>query len=421
MLKLSNKWNNTSVLATGFTAPRSPAFTGNTTTAVNHQSSVSASGRQGDDSAAAEDSTNYERQGDTRLRLRVPSAQQRSSNTEAEIMTTMDVCWVAVSISLWYASSMAITAANKVVFDNLGFDYPLLVTAVHFMCMSVLLRLCFLCLPCLSSEMPQVSRDTYLRYIAPISLFTAADITLTNISYPMVSLSVMTVIKSAIVVVTYFFSILFGLEEFQWRLFGVISLIFGSISFTVPGMEIRNFAGVACLCGALLAGSLRWVIVHHQLQRHRLHPLQLMMLTLPLATIFLAPFVVWDFHALIIEWSRIGFDVEKIYAIVVLVSAAVFLAFLLVYSEFNLVRKTSSVTLTVAGTGKEVATILMSMIGFSEVITWKTITGISFSIVGIMIYSRLRYKAQKDIAVPLPDSSAVGLSADTPDKFIRSC
>lgn len=97
-----------------------------------------------------------------------------------------------------------------------------------------------------------------------VSVLGATEIALSNLAYPEVSISVMTVtlildlqffeinygllqvIKSSLVVVTYLLSVFMKLEKFCWRLLGLVVFIFLSICITVPGMDVKRAIGCVC-------------------------------------------------------------------------------------------------------------------------------------------------------------------------------
>lgn len=294
------------------------------------------------------------------------------------------------SVLLWYAASISIMALNKWLFDKLKFTYPLLVTFIHFTVTSLVLQVLFSCRCNFGSSISQVTGANYFKYILPIALFAASEVALSNFAYSQVSLSLMTVMKSSAAVLTYLFSVYFGLERFSYKLLLVVLFIMTSISCAVPGLEIKSSLGVAGLGVAVSLGALRWVIVHHQLQNHQLTPLQLMLLTQPLSSLFIAcPAIFYDVRVLVTE--AVTSEVPELLAAVRLICCTVFLAFLVVFSEYNLVRITSSVTLTVAGIGKEIAVIFMSIFLFEERFGLVPSLGILSSIIGILIYAHIRH------------------------------
>eukprot|EP01053_Blabericola_migrator_P003403 Blabericola_migrator_1__3402@NODE_1_length_33786_cov_123_788665_g0_i0_p22_GENE_NODE_1_length_33786_cov_123_788665_g0_i0NODE_1_length_33786_cov_123_788665_g0_i0_p22_ORF_typecomplete_len201_score27_60TPT/PF03151_16/1_9e19UAA/PF08449_11/0_017_NODE_1_length_33786_cov_123_788665_g0_i01284013442 len=108
----------------------------------------------------------------------------------------------------WYTASLVLTACNKVLLDSLSFPYPLIVTTIHFAGVALIIRTMLIT----TGTNPLAALDyiTYTRQILPIALFTAIEIALSNQAYSMVSLSVMTVIKSTLVAATYITSIIAG-------------------------------------------------------------------------------------------------------------------------------------------------------------------------------------------------------------------
>lgn len=297
-------------------------------------------------------------------------------------------CVIGASVVSWYSASMIVTAINKYLFDVLEFHHPLLVTFIHLTFTSIFLHVGF---PYTGVPDRSISVRNYLRFILPIALLGSAEIALSNLAYTAVSLSVMTVIKSSAAVLTYLLSVLVGLEQLNYKLLAAVVAIVCSICLTVPGMEVRDSRGIVFLCVAVLATAVRWVIVHHQLQRHNYSTLQLLLLTQPLSALCLAlpTFITELPHAAPAEyWGN--FPVARIF---VLVGVAIAFAFCVVFAEYRLVEHTSSASLTVAGVGKEILTILMSVALFGEVLTPRAAVGIACSILGILTYARLRLSA----------------------------
>lgn len=339
------------------------------------------------------------------LKPEVSSYRSRSTSTASSVesfsldtgrlrlSSTLSSIWtVGSAVLFWYITSVSITFVNKYLFGpaSLNFNYQLFVTFCHCGFTSALLRVGFSTLSFFPNA-PRVTCTTYCKFVVPIAFFTAIDIALCNESYSMVGVSTMTVIKSSTVVFTYLFSICFGLERFRWTLLGLVILIVGSVGLSVNGMTVDDWLGVVFLCVSVLAAALRWVIIHRQLQREKLEALQLMLLTQPLTAVFLAlPACAIDVGRLTRYISE-DFDGPTLFAAVLLVTMSVFLAFALIFSEFHLVALTSSVSLCVAGVGKEVLTILCAIVTLYEVVTWRTWIGISLSILGILLYSWVRH------------------------------
>uniref|UniRef100_A0A0G4I113 Sugar phosphate transporter domain-containing protein n=1 Tax=Chromera velia CCMP2878 TaxID=1169474 RepID=A0A0G4I113_9ALVE len=313
------------------------------------------------------------------------------------------VLQITGALVLWFAASMSLTAANKYLFDTMGFHYPILVTFIHTGFMSVMASMILIICPC-GSDYPVVETRKYFCYIVPIATCAVTEIALSNEAYTMVSISVMTVIKSCILVVTYLVALCMGLERFRCTIFCLVCWILGAISLTVPEMEVHSFWGVVYLMIAVFLASLRWVLVHRELKVDRHSPLQLMLLTQPIGALLLAgPAFFIDVGPLSQDFD-LFVDRQRQFYVVLMVTGCILLAFLLIFAEYRLVGLTSSTSLAVAGTGKEILTIFMSIEAFKERINLAAGFGIGLSIIGILLYifERSRLAAIEEEQRPAP-------------------
>ena len=79
------------------------------------------------------------------------------------------------------------------------------------------------------------------------------------------------------------------------------------------------------------------------------------------------------------------------------------MAFLLLLAEYYVVKLTSSVTITVAGVGKEIFVIFLGVMFWHESLSFSQMCGIMLSVVGILIYSYLRHKNAPRYSQDLPE------------------
>eukprot|EP01056_Protomagalhaensia_sp_Gyna25_P000560 Protomagalhaensia_sp_Gyna_25__559@NODE_1262_length_2007_cov_121_210874_g1005_i0_p1_GENE_NODE_1262_length_2007_cov_121_210874_g1005_i0NODE_1262_length_2007_cov_121_210874_g1005_i0_p1_ORF_typecomplete_len427_score59_76TPT/PF03151_16/3_3e51UAA/PF08449_11/3_9e15EamA/PF00892_20/2_1EamA/PF00892_20/5_6e07PUNUT/PF16913_5/0_0036SLC35F/PF06027_12/1_3e03SLC35F/PF06027_12/0_14_NODE_1262_length_2007_cov_121_210874_g1005_i06571937 len=328
---------------------------------------------------------------------------------------------VALLISAWYCSSLVLTAANKVLLDSLSFPYPLIVTTVHFAGVALVIRTLLI----VSGTNPLTVLDyrTYIRQVLPIALFAAIEIALSNQAYSMVSLSVMTVIKSTLVAATYIVSIIAGIERFDFRLAAILFWIIGSVAFSVPGMEVQNGFGVVVLSFAVICGAFRWVSVHQALRHNHMSSLDLICLTQPLAALCLLPAALtYDMPDMIENLAVEAVDSQRVCAILALIMLAVVLVCTLMYCEFKLIELTSSLTLTVGGVGKECLTIGMSTLLFKETLSWKALVGLVSSIAGISayIYTRSALSVVVDGVPAESDEELAGVVGSRPPPLTPS-
>lgn len=299
---------------------------------------------------------------------------------------------------IWYASSISLTAANKHLFSIMGFNYPFFVTFAHFTIIAGVLHIAFSSsIYCFNKfgiipTRPTISHNNFFKVFLPIGFLTAAEISLTNAAFAFATISLITVIKSTLVMVTYILSVAIGLEKLRIRLLLTVLGIVASVIATVPSLEITSWFGVLVTCLAVLCAAARWVVIHLQFTAKDYTPLQFLLLTQPLASLCLIPGVVIVDLRRLIAFQAATSDPQLLLAAAYIIIASVILAFLVINAEFQLVHATSSVTLTVIGVGKELATITMSCIVFREKMGILPACGILTSVCGIVLYSILRYR-----------------------------
>ncbi|RQX75757.1 putative DP-fucose transporter [Toxoplasma gondii CAST] len=330
---------------------------------------------------------------DSRGRATARNVTKTGGSRAIDRVSCMHMVCISFTVCVWYTSSLILTAANKFMFDTLQMPLPLSVTFLHFSFTSLILRLCFCAFPSLLPPMPSLPLSALLSVVAPMAILAAADVALTNFSYHLIPISTLTLIKSSLVFFTYLLSIAYGLERFSLNTFATMVVIMGSICITVPKMEVKKYFGVAVAFGAVIVGALRWVLVHRAFKRYpSLSIIQLLLLMQPLASIALSPLVVFYEVPAFLGSLADDFDPSKLFAAAVVTASGVVVAVAVVFSEFRLVGLTSSVSLCVAGVGKEVLTILMSVVIFGEVLSPMVLLGTLSSIAGILFYCWLRYK-----------------------------
>ena len=300
--------------------------------------------------------------------------------------------WIALTIIFWYSSSSMLIASNKVLFDLLDIEIPLLVTFVHFSITSLILAAGRSRRPDLVGCV-QVSSAEFIFSILPVAVCTAGDVGLSNMAYSRVPVSVMTILKSSAPVCIYTAAVLVGLERFRLRTSLLCFLITASIALAVPNSEgLENdsngyVAGIAMVVVSVACLSVRWVLIQSLTRKYS--PIQLLYLIQPTSALVLLPF------ALLTELNvSLGRMLETHSMVIpsLLIFGSSFAAMGLLLCEYKIVHDTTSLTLSIAGIGKELLTLTLSVVVFSENFTLRQIVAVSFSICGILLYGILRSK-----------------------------
>lgn len=298
---------------------------------------------------------------------------------------------VTFAILGWYVSSSLLIGSNKVLFDLLNVDIPLLITFIHFSLIAFGLVALKAKFPNLIGE-TQVSSSVFVRSILPLAALTVGDVGLSNMAYSRLPISVMTVIKSSAPVCIYIAGVLMGVEKFRVRTSLICFVIAVSVASAVPARNKEDsdahyeyISGVVMVSLAVLCTSMRWVFV--QRITRFFTPMQLLYLTQPVSALILLPFaLIIDCDAAMAHLSASGSFLLP--TALILGSAVAAMGVLI--SEYKIVHATTSLTLAIAGIGKEILTLCLSVVCFSESFTFRQIVAVCVSIVGILMYAIFR-------------------------------
>uniref|UniRef100_A0A3P9N8M6 Solute carrier family 35 member C2 n=1 Tax=Poecilia reticulata TaxID=8081 RepID=A0A3P9N8M6_POERE len=308
-------------------------------------------------------------------------------------------------VLLYYVFSIGITFYNKWLMK--GFHYPLFMTLVHLgvnFCLSALTRRAMQCW----TGKPRIvlTWEDYIRKVAPTALATALDIGLSNWSFLFITISLYTMTKSSAVLFILFFSLVFKLEEPNPFLILVVLLISsGLFMFTFESTQF-NMEGFIMVLLASFIGGIRWTLTQVLMQKAELglqNPIDTMYHLQPL--MFLGLFPLFLYNEGDLSASEKLFRVTELspllYSLMTL-SVGGTLAFGLGFSEFLLVSKTSSLTLSISGIFKEVCTLLLAASLMGDRMSKLNWLGFAVCLCGISLhvglktyYSKSKY--EKDV------------------------
>ncbi|KAK0137329.1 Solute carrier family 35 member C2 [Merluccius polli] len=335
-------------------------------------------------------------------------------------------------VLFYYVFSIGITFYNKWLMK--GFHYPLFMTLVH---LTIIFLLSTLTRELMSgwTGKPRVVLGwrVYLVKVAPTALATVLDIGLSNWSFLFITISLYTMTKSTAVLFILFFSLVFKLEEPNPFLVVVVFLISsGLFMFTFESTQF-NMEGFLMVLLASFIGGIRWTLTQILMQKSELglqNPIDTMYHLQPLMFLGLFPLFLFN-EGLAVSASEKLFRVEQLHPLLyslLTLSLGGMLAFCLGFSEFLLVSRTSSLTLSIAGIFKEVCTLLLAA-GFMgdrmSALNWLgfavCLSGISLHIGLKTHYSRnkgpsLRPIMSKSPEMELPLLRCEDMDVDSPDE-----
>lgn len=316
-------------------------------------------------------------------------------------------------ILLWYLFSLSISLYNKWMFskDNLNFAFPLFTTSMHMVVQFILSGVVLYFVPSLrpnhghTSESSSMSKMFYVTRIGPCGAATGLDIGLGNTSLKFISLTFYTMCKSSSLAFVLIFAFIFRLETPTWRLvaiiatmtLGVILMVFGEVEFMLGGF-------VLVISAAFFSGF-RWSLTQILLLRNPAT-------SNPFSSIFfLTPVMFLVLICLALPVEGFGNLIEGFKALADswgAIMAPLFLlfpgclAFCMTASEFALLKRTSVVTLSIAGIFKEVVTITAATLVFHDTLTVVNLIGLLTTMAAIAAYnyikiSSMRQKARDEV------------------------
>uniref|UniRef100_A0A4X1U2D8 Solute carrier family 35 member C2 n=1 Tax=Sus scrofa TaxID=9823 RepID=A0A4X1U2D8_PIG len=269
-------------------------------------------------------------------------------------------------VLLYYCFSIGITFYNK--WLTKSFHFPLFMTMLHLAVIFLFSALSRALVQCSSHRARVVlSWTDYLRRVAPTALATALDVGLSNWSFLYITVSLYTMTKSSAVLFILIFSLIFKLEELRAALVLVVLLIAGGLfMFTYKSTQF-NVEGFALVLGASFIGGIRWTLTQMLLQKAELG--------LHLST-----------SEKIFRFQDTGLLLRVLGSLFL----GGILAFGLGFSEFLLVSRTSSLTLSIAGIFKEVCTLLLAAHLLGDQISLLNWLGFALCLSGISLHVALK-------------------------------
>ncbi|XP_029011938.1 solute carrier family 35 member C2 [Betta splendens] len=321
-------------------------------------------------------------------------------------------------VLFYYVFSIGITFYNKWLMKD--FHYPLFMTLVHLainFCLSALTRRALQ----RWTGKPRVilSWRDYLRKVAPTAFATALDIGLSNWSFLFITISLYTMTKSSAVLFILFFSLVFKLEEPNPFLILVVLLISsGLFMFTFESTQF-NLEGFIMVLLASFLGGIRWTLTQVLMQKAELglqNPIDTMYHLQPLMFLGLFPLFLYN-EGLSLSMSEKLFRATELstslYTLLTL-SIGGLLAFSLGFSEFLLVSRTSSLTLSISGIFKEVCILLLAAYVMEDRMSLLNWLGFAVCLCGISLHVGLKTYYSRNKGPSLRQLSRKGPELEKP-------
>ena len=312
----------------------------------------------------------------------------------------------------WFGLSTALAMYNKVLFGARkgGFPAPLLLTSVQFAMQWMLASLILKYVAPSLRPRRAVDWNVFTKHVAPVGVAMGLDIGLSNLSLVHVTVSFYTLAKTSSILFLLAFAFAIGVEPVSLRLTAAVLLLCLGEVLTVRGETQFNALGAALCFAAAAASGVRWVlsqrVLHSSVKNknnrknnlkntgglrksHGMHNppvmLRVMMPVMCVVVFFFSCFKErWWATLPGSAWGSSSFDI--FFDLLVTLFGAL-MALCMSMAEFELVKETSAVTVSVIGAGKDVFTVLCAVLVFRDGFGAENFFGLVFVVAGIGAYN----------------------------------
>ncbi|KAI8049211.1 triose-phosphate transporter family-domain-containing protein [Syncephalis plumigaleata] len=281
------------------------------------------------------------------------------------------------AILLNISSSVGIVMVNKLVFRIYAFEFATFVTVIHFCCTWAGLGICAR----LGTFEPKPV--AWRRMIGLCATF-CGFVVLTNISLQYNSIGFYQMAKVLTTPAVAIIQFLFYSKTFtRPTIISLAVICLGVCIASVTDVQM-NFVGTVFALAGVLVTSLYQVWIGSEQKALQLSPPQLLYRQAPMSALMLLPcvFILDDVPALMRYELTMG-------AVCAILLSGV-LAFLVNWSIFAIIGRTSAITYNVVGHAKLCLILVGGFIVFREEVDWRNLTGISIALFGIYLYSKIK-------------------------------
>lgn len=241
-----------------------------------------------------------------------------------------------------------------------------------------------------------------VRKMAPTGIASGIDIGFSNWGLLLVPISLYTMTKSSTIVFILIFAILLGLERKSWSLFLIVGLIgLGLFMFTYKSTQF-NALGFFFILIASLSSGVRWSFAQFIMQKSKLglhNPIDMIFHMQPWMIAALLPLV------FLIEGSKLHQGIldlhkhseEDIIWNIAKVTLGALIAFLMEVTEFLVLCKTSSLSLSIAGIFKDICQLALAVAYKGDQLSSINLVGLGVCLAGICCHLWHKYTSMSQL------------------------
>lgn len=298
-----------------------------------------------------------------------------------------------------YCISISFTMFNKWILSDYrgGFHFSTIYTSIHMVVQFLLTRIWYRFL--YDDVIEPVSWPIFLKTVMPIGVATAVDIMLSNMALMYVTLTLYTIVKSSVLIWTFFWGVVLGVEKFRRSTFcAVLGICFG-LSLAVAASTDVSLVGTAMVLGAAGMSGIRWAMTQKLMvddeqstdkfvNVYRFIPSSAVSMFVVACIVDVKPFSESEFA----HDSSVG----DVLTFLMFSCGGGVIAFVLVTTEVQLVSLLSSLSLGVLGQVKEVIQIVLAMVVFHDRLNLINVVGIVIAMGAIGFYKKFKIDEMKE-------------------------
>jgi len=291
---------------------------------------------------------------------------------------------------IWLFLNIATTLLNKALFSNFDFPFPIIVSMIHMIFTAGLSLLSIF-----AFGYPTKSLNTRQHVgLAAFSALFCANIVIGNLGIRYATVALGQVIRASIPGITMILSVLLlGKRYTHLHVIAVAVVVFGVSMATYGDLQFHMLGFVLTVLGCFLSAAKSITSSIYLVGDLKFHPIELAfrMSAFAAAQMAVLAYCFGEFEELAGNWEHYWNHPN----LTSMLCVNGLMAFLLNYSNFMFTRSTSALTVTVAGSVKNVLTILLSIFIFVTPVSPLNALGTFITIVGASMYSAIDHKHEQ--------------------------
>ncbi|EPB91397.1 hypothetical protein HMPREF1544_01718 [Mucor circinelloides 1006PhL] len=279
-------------------------------------------------------------------------------------------------LGMYFFFNLSLTLYNKIILALYDFPFPWTLTAIHTFCGAVGSYMFW------KGDLFQPAKlgDQENMVMLAFSVLYTINIAISNVSLNLVTVPFHQVVRAMTPVFTVMLSIMFLKKSYSTMTYiSLLPVVLGVAFATFGEYNYTRLGFVLTVLGTVLAAIKTVVTNRVQVGRLKLHPLDLLLRMSPLAFVqtMIYSYVTGEM-AEVTEFCRTRLTMSLCFAL--LINGV--MAFFLNVVSFTANKKTSALTMTVAGNVKQVLSIILAVIIFNLNITFTNLIGIMLTLAG---------------------------------------